>query len=326
MAAQTILAKVPDDLADAVASGAAERIGVLVRDTASKKIIAHLQETQLTQTLAGRFFDAGASALSSTLADPVGGIANVVGIVQNEQIKSRLDRLQTLMGGMQTVQIATLATSFVGIGVSVASTALILSRLKKIQNRFDDLSDQIERQTEAMQDWDVSEVLHRIEASLERVSEASMSKKTTQVIEGEQDRLHDCFVVLCGRLNAITKRNRVDFHGLYECIAALSLCSAAQIQGYAWLDEKERAAMRAKAHVSRMEQLILSLPGDVLATKLGSQEQAVLIQSLLLQINARTATVPSLMKSLASHRVSGRDYLNQASDDIEEPLLMLSAL
>lgn len=112
---EKVLAEVPEFLAGKVADGTAERIGMIIRDTATKKIMGHLQEVAPMQSMVSRFLEGSASLASSTLPSPA-SFASVIGIVQNEQIKGKLDVVQQVLGSVQTLQVFTLASSVAGLG------------------------------------------------------------------------------------------------------------------------------------------------------------------------------------------------------------------
>ncbi|MCY4259386.1 MAG: hypothetical protein OXC91_03890 [Rhodobacteraceae bacterium] len=65
--------------------------------------------------------------------------------MQNEQIKGRLDVMQNMMGGLQALNVATLASSVVGIGVTVASTMMILQRLRGLKSDLSRIEETVDR-------------------------------------------------------------------------------------------------------------------------------------------------------------------------------------
>ena len=106
---------VPPELVHGVASGLYNVTGSVVRDVASGRGIAFLQETGMLQTILNSVMTSG--------GNPVVAFANLglgaASVIQNQQIKSRLVEVQSSLAVLQNLQIGTLAVSGLGLGVSV---------------------------------------------------------------------------------------------------------------------------------------------------------------------------------------------------------------
>jgi hypothetical protein len=120
--------EIPNRFLTAVAVRAVRRIGTTLRDRATGRILAHLQETGYLQSLVGT-----GQSVASTGGNPVGLLlsagqlaSSIAANVQLEQVKAMLSTLQLLSG-------VSLAASVVGIGVSVAGFALVLRRLDNVE-------------------------------------------------------------------------------------------------------------------------------------------------------------------------------------------------
>ena len=113
-----LLRKVPAELLSRVASGELEVLGSVVRSVSSGRIVGHLQET---------------AHLAETLFHIPGSVPGILGdaiqIAQLEQVKSAI-------GVVQSLQIANLLLSGASIGVSIASTALVLRRISHLEDRL----------------------------------------------------------------------------------------------------------------------------------------------------------------------------------------------
>jgi len=130
-----LLYEIPLSVFSRVSSGEAEVVGALIKEVTSGKILAHVQPTQ------GFFnaFSQAGGAMAQTGFSPLG----VIGAIQGEQIKSGIGRLEQGMGYMQSLQIANMALTGVGIGVSVAGFAIINSRLNAIENNLGSLREEV---------------------------------------------------------------------------------------------------------------------------------------------------------------------------------------
>ncbi|SPJ29421.1 hypothetical protein [Falsiruegeria mediterranea] len=323
---QHILARIPPELIEKVAEGSAERIGMVVRDATTKKIMAHLQETSATQSIVKTVMEQAGGVLQSTIPDPLAAASGLVTVVQNEQIKGRIDALQTMMGGMQALQTATMVSSVVGLGVTAASTALILSRLKKINQKLSHIEDKIDAARALHEDWDLHRTLRSVEVQLERLAEAELSGKPNAVLSTTEHELHKGFGELHRGTIHILNREQVDPDFLTLLLSALALSGSAQFQALLRLDELPRAHTRATVQASHLREIAFAMPQDKLAEKFGQQAGASEnVDALVGEIRLRIASLPGLAETLTLQRIRGPEYLEVAQDEEVEPLLVLAA-
>lgn len=123
-----LLYEIPLKVAGRIASGEAEIVGALIKEVASGRILAHVQPTQ-------GFFDIfvqAGGAIAQSGFSPLG----IIGAIQGEQIKSGIERLELGLGLVQNLQLANMALTGVGIGVSVAGFAVMNMRLNAIENNL----------------------------------------------------------------------------------------------------------------------------------------------------------------------------------------------
>ena len=104
--------EIPAEFLSGVSSGNLVRYGGILKDVGSGQIVGHLQETGALQ----------AAVRAGFSFDPTGA-TGLIGIVQDAVISKKIDAMQAMLGTMQSLQIATLASSVAGIGVTAATTA-----------------------------------------------------------------------------------------------------------------------------------------------------------------------------------------------------------
>src|SRR5262245_11231182 len=114
--------EIPDRFLGMIAGGAARRIGATIRDTATGRILAHVQETSSLPALAG-LHPAGLILSAGQLASSV--VANV-----------QLVQVKRILAGLQMLSAASLAVSAVGVGVSAAGFALVVQRLRQLETQI----------------------------------------------------------------------------------------------------------------------------------------------------------------------------------------------
>jgi len=322
---ESVLASVSEELAGRILDKSAEVVGMLVRDSTTKKILGHLQETNLTQSIVGVAVEKGGGVVNSLLGAPLQSATGVIQVIQNEQIKGKLKLLESMLGGMQALQMATLVSSVAGMGVTVASTAIILSRMQAMDRQLEAIGDRQERVREEREDWDLRQVLSRIEAGLQQMAEADFSKNAEAVVRPAETSLNEAFMQAHSGLMHIVRRPRIDAELLTDLISRLSMCSMVQVRALIWLDEKERALSRVGYHLDKLSELTLALPQDKLVLALGEdREKGGAIDQLSSNLRLRLASLPSLVETLIDRDVHGRAYLERAAQEDEEPVLLLA--
>lgn len=305
----------PERFLAGLASGEYERYGAILKDAVSGRIVGHLQETSALQSL----FKVGVGF------DPT-GLTSLVGVAQNAAISHKLDAMQSMMGTMQTLQIATLASSVVGIGVTAASAAMILHRLNGIDQALERIEGSISDLPAKWRDMNLRKLLGTLRTSTERLQEADMRSDAERVVLAEEDRLNFVFDELHDGICTLVVEARVDPDLLRSLLAGLALCASAQIKSLIWLDMKEAAAFRAQRQCTKLRDLAFLMPRKDMAERLkGGSEQAIAISNDCSEIRLRTASQPDLARSLIHHGIHGREFIEQIQSEETEPLLIFPA-
>lgn len=308
---------VPANFQAALSIGNVVRYGSVLKDSATGRIVAHLQETGMLQ----KVFQSG---LPFNPLDPIGAVTGLIGVVQNEQIKRRIDVMQSMLGGMQTLQVASLVSSVVGIGVTVASTAIILHRLKAVDAGLATIEGKINALPAQWRDLDLHKTLTRVETQLERLQEISARQDPRPVVQKAEEALHEGFNILHAGVKQLVAEVTIDERMLQSLLAGLALCGGAQIKSLFWLDEKEAARERSRRQVDKLQELAFLMPRDVLSTRLqGGADAARQISQDASEIRLRIASQPALSEMLIQMGVNGRTYLERVEQEEEQPLLIL---
>lgn len=325
MPVERVLAEIPERLVGLVASQSAERVGMVIRDTTTKQILGHLQETGLTQNLVSKALSNAPGGIA-VLSNPVSAITSVAAVYQNHNMSKQLDLLQSMMGGLQALQVATLVTSVAGIGVTAVSTAVILNRLKGIEDKLSAIDGKLDRAQIASENEAIRKTLTRIETYLSRLQEAEETSDHERLIRTTEEELHTGFDELRRQCETVVKRPSFEVDFAIGTISALALCSSAQIKSLVCLGEYDRAMRRSEAQSRHLNQLSMLVPRDILVRNLGGDGQgAALIDAAIGEIRLRSATMPSFVASLDAQGIEGRAYFQRASEETEQALLLLPA-
>ena len=133
MIASLLLREVPAQLLSGVGTGEYKVYGSIIRSVASGRIVGHLQETSGLTRLAGKALTEGIPGFGAAV-DLAG---HAVSYVQNEQIKAAVNVVQNL-------QIANLAISAAGIGVSVTGFAVLAAKIGRVEAKVNALGDRLD--------------------------------------------------------------------------------------------------------------------------------------------------------------------------------------
>jgi hypothetical protein len=153
-----LLYAIPPGLDALVSSGQAQLFGAIIKDVSSGQILGHVQQTQgFVQALAQ-----ASGAAAQTGFSPLG----IVGAIQNEQIKSSLEQLGQGVALLQNLQIANMALTGIGIGVSVAGFAIMNMRLNAIENNLGTLREEVREIGRLIKDTEIRRLFSEIRAAL----------------------------------------------------------------------------------------------------------------------------------------------------------------
>jgi len=304
------------------------RRGALLMDESTGRILGHLQETGALRELVNQQGSGGLGKLVdvglSLGGGPLDAATGIYGLVQNEQIKARLAAMQTMMGNLQTLQIATLASSVVGIGVTVASTMMILKRLRDLKTDLARIEDAVDRIPAQLTINTLIDVLIVIETQLERLEEASVRRNPRPVLEEAEAALHEGFNAIVTRLQMLQGQGGLDAAWLAALFRGLALCGAAQSQVLLQLDDAAALVRRTRGQIGKLEQLAFTLPQDVLEIDLGiAPPTAERLAAEAAETRLRFASTLMLAEQLQVQSIPGPKYLAKAAAEEEQPLLVL---
>lgn len=290
------------------------RSGALLRDPSTGRIVAHLQETGALQKL-----------LQTGLSFDPTGATGLIGIAQNVAISRKLNAMQAMMGTLQTLQIATLASSVVGIGVTAASTAMILRRLDQVDRSLGGLEASVAELPSKWREMNLRSKLVTVRSALERLQEAEVRPDAKDVITAVEEKMNYVFDELHSGIAEVVIEARVDAGLLRALLAGLALCGGAQIKSLLWLDMKEAAELRARHQCVKFQNLAFLMPRDLTVDRFdGDQKTAFGISQDFSEVRLRIASLPSLARTLISQKINGREYIQRVEQEETEPYLLIA--
>lgn len=341
-----LLYEIPIDLLPRIATGGADLVGAIIKDSATGQILGHVQQASgatgaLTKVLGTAFFPEVFLPLQA-----VDSALGLLGGVQNEQIKRGIAELQNGMIFMQNLQYGTLALSGLGLGVSVAGFALTLKKLNAIEKRLEVLTTSIGQVTKDRREDELGDIFANVGADLQNVETLTSRREPRRVAEQLQLSLSRATRLLERRFlseadvstRASIKLEQLDM--LWSIAAAIRLCQDASVQALFAADELEVAIHIAQTELDRHIEILNVLSPDILSRMVGrsetDQERAQeLRKTALAQAHVLTDGIKGGVLSLAgqigiarqlqAEGMSGLEYMRKVRDASDAPLLFLAS-
>jgi hypothetical protein len=149
MGLQQVVFEIPPHLQTGLLSGVLERVGGVVRDSATKQVVAWLRE--------GNFADHAASSiigLVSAVTNPIGAVLQIaqtgLSLWDGHQTRQAVEELSKQVGQLssQVAQFAqlTMTGQMINLAMSGVSFVLLMKRLEVLRKQIDDLSTTVQKE------------------------------------------------------------------------------------------------------------------------------------------------------------------------------------
>ncbi len=307
-------------------AGELARYGTILKDVADGRIVGHLQQTGVFDHVLGNAVS-GLGQVVQSGVNPINMLTGFATVAQNHQIKGQLTALTDMVGSLQTLGLVSSVASVAGIGVTVASTAILMQRIKKIDTSIGRLVGQIAGIADHLKKTDLHKALHKVNDTMEKLAEAPFRKSaagTRKVLDNVEEDLRSGFNELITGARVVINLEVLDEELLRTLLAGLATCAAAQSKTLVWLDEVSVAGMRAKTHTQKLNELARLIPMDVMLGKLGGDaDAAARLSTDMRELRAVAASRPSFCERLSQLEISGPDFLEQTQERDDAPVLVL---
>ena len=318
---------IPASFAAQLASGDIIRVGALLKDGATGRILAHLQETGALQS--------ALTHLSPSAFSPLGLVNTVLEGANTFQ----LHQLTGMVQGLQTLGMATLGVGVLGIGVSVAGTVLLSRRMAQLQHEVDQLRHELSRVASAVHQGfadiegrDIDSLFADIKSAFEHAQSLSVqgSANSWENLVLELRKLGNRCQALSNRLQTATP---LPFELVQRLMVAELTCRAASVQALVWRNHMKAALLESRANADALHARLSVLnPADFMSRQLGSSSsqtpdmQAITQRTAALFSDLRThgrmaQQQTLLLTTLKERSVNGEHYLRELSERSDHHLL-----
>ncbi|MDO5759144.1 MAG: hypothetical protein Q4P24_17105 [Rhodobacterales bacterium] len=315
---------VPPDLQAMWESGKLIRKGALLINAHGGGIVAHLQETGALSAIQ----PLGSVLSSLTGVTSAGSLfTGAVSVVQNEQIKRRIDAMQSTLGAMHSLQVATLVGSIASLGVSAAGTAIVVRRLNKLRSDVQSTHDSVRAFRDEWRANELQQLLERATNRIERVDGAKARVDRRPLLTEAEQVLHETFDAMHNRVTLLYTQEAIPIDSLRLLLDGMAVTGGAQIKALFLLDEPMAAKDQALRQLQKLTRLTTELPADRLAERLGwteaAEQNARDVALTLSETRHRVASLPSLVDHLNMKGISARSHLEAAEAEGDAPLMVM---
>ena len=234
-----------------VLSGQIVRYGAILKDASTGRILGHVQETGVAQKI-----------LQTGLSFDPTGATGLIGVAQNAAIVSKLNVMQQALGTLQVLQYVSLFSSVVGVGVTAASTAMILKRLNSVDDALGRIESTIDHLPAKWRELSLRSRLVDVSTSIERLQESEFRSDASKVVAQVEKDLQEGFNHIHDGLCSVVIEAKVNPDLLKTLLAGLALCGASEFKALVWLNEKDAAKHRARLQFKKLQQLAFLMPRD----------------------------------------------------------------
>lgn len=318
---------IPAQYLEGIGAGELTRTGTLIKDAASGRIVAHVQESGLAQQLLS--------------LSPATSLANPISTANQAYNTIQLAKLQQMMETMQLLQFANIGVSLVGVGVSVVGFALVNRKLKKIEQSVARLEDKIDSHFRQQYQDKLRWVFAHIGGLFEKADIArSLANPTAEYLSINSELANQSALVR-GELEYRLSLDEFDEELFNLLSRTLFMTNAARIEVLLAADEMDAAHETAQVIGRTYRNLFDDLSPYDLAVKqrhrYASQSASMAIYAkqnrqdmeglveCVREVTDAALTKPLLIESLDRRGIRGSDFITRLRNEKETPILMLPA-
>ncbi|MWP36107.1 hypothetical protein GQY15_00645 [Rhodobacter sphaeroides] len=323
----------PADYLGSVASGEVIRYGAILKDAASGRIVAHMQETGLLQNM----LSAPTAGLPLNPFSPISALSSLGANWQLYRLDGKIEQTMQIMQGFATLQMANIALAGLGLGVSVVGFAMIKSRLNEVSLKIDTLTDLVRRGFEEQRLRELRDLEARLDAQLDHAEEAwSHADGGTRVWTRVADNLNDMVYSYPRLIEQNLRAEAPQPEMLAYLLERYRVLAATRIECLILTGEMTSARDFATRFSRRTNSLLNDItPVDFARARIAAntREPHLELRRQLPEARRFVAnlrefqdvfeTKPLLIDALIERRQDGRDYI-QSLREQKEPLVLLA--
>jgi hypothetical protein len=305
------LFKIPETYLSGVQSGDLIRFGSILKDAGTGRIVGHLQETGIGQQML--------STALRGMSSPLSLVPDIAQTVMSYRALGKLNEIKDAINVLQSLQIATLGISAVGVGVSIGGFIYLKSRLEKVDSKIEEVLHLIRDGKAATLRARYSRLKALVASCIQANSLSNPDYEYARIAEElaieaafyEEELLH------------LTKSSsNIDLQAFGQLTQRLMLANSLRIDCRVRTNELFNAQVISESVASSYQQIFdeltpLSFAGDQ------ADREAICLN--LREISEFSATKAHMLFDLRKMGVDGADYIQKIESSNSNAFLMLQA-
>ncbi len=297
----------------AVQAGDVIRYGTILKDAGTGKIVGHMQESGVAQSLL--------SMVGSGIPTPLSLGTDAINVGSGLYTAVQVGQLKAMMETLQLLQVATLGVSLVGVGVSVAGFLYMHKRFNSLDGKIDQLMDTVTAGFESQQKAALRMHMSRTKSLVQRARQAdALSDPRPEYAEvtsglAEQAAYFEGEVAFM-----ISAKGRINRELFWQLAQVLMLCNNVRIDCRMRTNELRHALAISESIASEYQNLFDPLTPVSFDTPASDGLATVRV---LRDATDAAASKPYLIDYLRTCRIDGGEYIASLEREKEKPLLIL---
>lgn len=314
-----MLSQIPFDLPaqflQGIANGDIVRYGTILKDAETGRIVGHLQESGIAQSLL--------SQTISSATSPLSFISSITNTGSSIYTAAQVHQLKAMMETLQALQVATLGVSLIGVGVSVAGFLYMRKRLNSLDSRVDKLIDAVKMGFENQEKAGFRQQMSRTKSLVQRAELAKSMLDPAKEYKEVAAQLADQAAFFEGEIAfQISARGPIK-HNTFWLLAQLwMLCNSVRIDCLIRANELHNA-QHVSERIAGEYQGLFERIGPASFDTHHSEGKATI--TILRDVTDAAHSKPFLLDYLRVRRIDGPTYLDRLDREKEQPMLILSA-
>lgn len=296
-----------------ILAGNVQRFGTILKDVNSGLIVGHMQESGLAQSLL--------SAVTSGIPTPLSLVTDAINVGSGLYTAVQVGQLKAMMETLQTLQVATLGVSLVGVGVSVAGFLYMHKRFNSLDGRIDQLIESVKTGFESQQKAALRIHMSRTKSLVQRARQApSLSNPRPEYAEVAAELAEQAAYFEGEIAFMISAKCRINLELFWQLAQVLILCNNVRIDCRIRTNELRHTIAVAENIASEYQSLfdpLTPVSFDTPAT------EGLATVKVLRDATDAAASKPYLIDYLRTRRIDGGEYIASLEREKENPLLIL---
>ena len=330
-----ILFTIPPEFVSRLTSGNLIRIGTLLKESGTGRIVGHIQETGITQHL---FNGIRYSAFPPLAAIDAG--AKILTTVSSVYSNVQLHQLKKLVEGMQSLQYLNLGVAITGIGVSVIGFAIMNSKLKNIESSLTQLSSKLDSHFQNLLERDLRKHYSHVYTLLEKSELAYKLTNPASEWLNIASQLADESGFFRGEVAHLLAGNSFNIDLFTSLLKSLSICNASRIECLMLANELH-AAQDLSVNIGQNYSVLFDDMNPIKLANMTTIDNSAshknkdntvlrnhqlqmkeLVQGVR-DITDAALTKPMLIENIIEQGISGHEFISMLKNEKENPLLLV---